>query len=157
MSCTFIMFMVLYFGLYTFGSLLRICSIGFDTRSNHFVCLGTYYQLQVPATDIQTVNRIFHHQSKVRSKKKKKKKKTAVIFSLHFQVGRDVYRGFSLRGTHPVRAPSQAPCWIFWNNKICFNFVSILFEKIKLTVKWTYLRYCSYSVIRLYEVSATMS
>ena len=22
----------------------------------------------------------------------------------------------------------------FWNNKICFNFVSILFEKIKLTV-----------------------
>ena len=22
----------------------------------------------------------------------------------------------------------------FWNNKMCFNFVSILFEKIKLTV-----------------------
>ena len=43
-------------------------------------------------------------------------------------------RGFSQRGTHPVRAPSRAPCWIFWNNKICFNFVSISFEKIKLTV-----------------------
>ena len=45
-----------------------------------------------------------------------------------------LYRGFSRRCTHPVRAPSRAPCWIFWNNKICFNFVSILFEKIKLTV-----------------------
>ena len=44
------------------------------------------------------------------------------------------YWRFSRRGTHPVRAPSRAPCWIFWNNKICFNFVSILFEKIKLTV-----------------------
>ena len=44
------------------------------------------------------------------------------------------YRGFSRRGTHPVRAPSRAPCWIFWNNKICFNFVSILLEEIKLTV-----------------------
>ena len=39
-----------------------------------------------------------------------------------------------------------------WNNKICFHFVSILFEKIKLTDKWTYLHYCSYCVIRLYEV-----
>ena len=29
------------------------------------------------------------------------------------------YRGFSRRGTHSVRAPSRAPCWIFWNNKIC--------------------------------------
>ena len=44
------------------------------------------------------------------------------------------YRGFSQRGKHPVRALSRAPCWIFWNNRICFNFVSILFEKIKLTV-----------------------
>ena len=24
------------------------------------------------------------------------------------------YRGFSRRGTHPVRAPSRAPCWIFF-------------------------------------------
>ena len=41
----------------------------------------------------------------------------------------------------------------FWNNKICFNFVSILFEKIKLTVsERIYLHYCSYGVIRLYEV-----
>ena len=23
-------------------------------------------------------------------------------------------RGFSRRGTHPVRAPSRAPCWIFF-------------------------------------------
>ena len=35
-------------------------------------------------------------------------------------------RGFSRRGTHPVG--------FFLNNRICFNFVSILFEKIKLTV-----------------------
>ena len=42
------------------------------------------------------------------------------------------YRGFSRRGTHPIRTPSRAPCWIFWNNKICFNFVSILFEMSNL-------------------------
>ena len=41
----------------------------------------------------------------------------------------------------------------FWNNKICFNFVSILFEKIKLTVsERTLIHYCSFGVIRLYEV-----
>ena len=30
----------------------------------------------------------------------------------------------------------------FWNNKICFNFVSILFEKIKLMV-----RECTYIIV----------
>ena len=30
----------------------------------------------------------------------------------------------------------------FWNNKICFNFVSILFEKIKLTVSE-----CTYIIV----------
>ena len=44
-----------------------------------------------------------------------------------------VYRVFTTRYA-PIRAPSRAPCWIFWNNKICFIFVSILFEKIKLMV-----------------------
>ena len=24
-----------------------------------------------------------------------------------------IYREFSRRGTHPVRTPSRAPCWIF--------------------------------------------
>ena len=64
------------------------------------------------------------------------------------------YRGFSRRGTHPVRAPSRAGgrhVGFFWNNKICFNFVSIS-EKIKLTVSERTYIYCSYGVIRLYEV-----
>ena len=52
----------------------------------------------------------------------------------------------------PLRASSRAPCWIFWNNKICFNFVSILFWEDQTYGKWTYLHYCSYGVIRLYEV-----
>ena len=30
----------------------------------------------------------------------------------------------------------------FWNNKICFNFVSILFEKVKLTVSE-----CTYIIV----------
>ena len=30
-----------------------------------------------------------------------------------YRVVQTLYRGFSQRGTHPVRAPSRAPCWIF--------------------------------------------
>ena len=45
----------------------------------------------------------------------------------------------SIEGFHDVvRTPyelrSGRHVGFFWNNKICFNFVSILFEKIKLTV-----------------------
>ena len=50
------------------------------------------------------------------------------------QMIKSFYRGFSRRGTHPVRAMSRRHVGFFWNKKICFNFVSILFEKIKLTV-----------------------
>ena len=43
-----------------------------------------------------------------------------------------------IEGFYEVRTPyALRPgrhVGFFWNNKICFNFVSILFEKIKLTV-----------------------
>ena len=52
-----------------------------------------------------------------------------------------LYRGFSRHGMHFV----PTPCWIFFcmaryrknrekNNKICFNFLLILFEHVKLAV-----------------------
>ena len=41
---------------------------------------------------------------------------------------------------------------IFWNNKIRFNFVSIFIWEDQTYGKWTYLHYCSYGVIILYEV-----
>ena len=34
----------------------------------------------------------------------------------------------------PMEGFHERHVGFFWNNKICFNFVSILFEKIKLTV-----------------------
>ena len=48
-------------------------------------------------------------------------------------------RNASIEGFHDaVRTPDALRpgrhVGFFWNNKICFNFVSILFEKIKLTV-----------------------
>ena len=42
--------------------------------------------------------------------------------------------GASRRGTHPYALRPGRHVGFFWNNKICFNFVSFLFEKIKLTV-----------------------
>ena len=54
---------------------------------------------------------------------------------------------FSIEGFHDavctpyaLRPGRHVGC--FWNNKICFNFVSILFEKIKLTVSE-----CTYIIV----------
>ena len=50
-----------------------------------------------------------------------------------------IYQNFTIEGFHDaVRTPyalrPERHVGFFWNNKICFNFVSFLFEKIKLTV-----------------------
>ena len=55
--------------------------------------------------------------------------------AIYFSVPHTRIEGFSRRDIRtPYALRPRAPCWIFWNNEICFNFVSILFEKIKLTV-----------------------
>ena len=63
------------------------------------------------------------------------------IFAFLRQFALDVYITFqkSIEGFHDAVRTPHALCpgrhvGFFWNNKICFNFVSILFEKIKLTV-----------------------
>ena len=62
------------------------------------------------------------------------------------------YRGFSRRGTHPVRAPSRAPCWIFLEQQNMLKFCIYFIWEDQTYGMWTYLHYCSYGVIRLYEV-----
>ena len=45
-----------------------------------------------------------------------------------------VIEGFHDAVRNPYALRPGRHVGFFWNNKICFNFVSILFEKIKLTV-----------------------
>ena len=45
-----------------------------------------------------------------------------------------VYRGFHDAVRTPFALLPGRHVGFFWNNNLCFNFVSILFEKIKLTV-----------------------
>ena len=58
---------------------------------------------------------------------------------INITIDKEVWLVHTIEGFHDaVRTPyALRPgrhVGFFWNNNICFNFVSILFEKIKLTV-----------------------
>ena len=80
---------------------------------------------------------------------------SAHMTCMNEKMWREVF--FVIEGFHDAVRTPYALCpkrhvGFFWNNKICFNFVSILIWEDQTYGKWKYLHYCSYGVIRLYEV-----
>ena len=56
------------------------------------------------------------------------------LFRLTTDLEGDAIEGFQDAVHTPYALHPGRHVGFFWNNRICFNFVSILFEKIKLTV-----------------------
>ena len=74
---------------------------------SHYFLISLYHNTKLrPSDKISKIHTRLKFQILLSSKSK------VPAFFVVF-LGIEDYRGFSRRGTHPVRAPSRASCWIF--------------------------------------------